>query len=95
MKIDCMKNIKKYYLLLLFYSFNLSVYGDVVNSIDWNPQKLRYVQNFLDEVNEAIWPIKDECDCYCIGDWHITDGPKATATWDWTDNGFKVMGTEL
>lgn len=30
-----MKNIKKYYLLLLFYSFNLSVYGDVVNSIDW------------------------------------------------------------
>lgn len=67
----------------------------LVNSINWNPRKLRYVQNFLDEVNEAIWPIKDECDCYCIGDWHIKDGPKATATWDWTDDGFKVMGTEL
>lgn len=67
----------------------------LVNSVDWNPRKLRDVQDFLDEVNKLILPIKDECDCYCIGNWYIVNGPKATATWDWTENGFKVVGTEI
>ena len=67
----------------------------LVQSISWFPRKLRVVQNFLDEVNEILAPIKNECECYCIGDWHITTGPKATATWDWFEDGFKVVGTEL
>ncbi|MCF0187725.1 MAG: hypothetical protein HUJ98_14705, partial [Bacteroidaceae bacterium] len=67
----------------------------LVNSIDWNPRRLRDVQDFLDEVNQIVLPIKEECDCYCMGDWHIVNGPKATATWDWFEDGFKVVATEL
>lgn len=72
-----------------------SGYDPLVNSISWNPRKLRVVQDFLDEVNRIIMPIKSECKCIAVGNWYITNGPKAIATWEWTNNGFQVVGTEL
>lgn len=70
-------------------------YDVLINSISWYSRKLRVVQDFLDEINRIIMPIKDECDCWAKGNWHVIDGPKATATWGWFEDGFKVVGTEL
>ena len=56
---------------------------------------LRVVQDFLDELNRILEPIKSECDGYGMGNWYITDAPFAIATWDWTEDGFKITGTEL
>lgn len=67
--------------------------GYLVSSIGWYPQKLRMVQDFLDEINTILEPIKSECDCGCEGSWYIIDAPFAVATWFWTDEGFKIMGT--
>ena len=73
-------------------------YGDVgtlISSISWYPRKLRVVQDFLDELNRILEPIKSKCDGYGMGNWYITDAPFAIATWDWTEDGFKITGTEL
>jgi len=67
----------------------------LIRSISWFPRKLRELQNFLDELNVIIAPIKHECECYCIGDWWIPHFPFAMAKWDWFEDGFYVRGTEL
>ena len=64
------------------------------NSIQWNCPCLREVQDFLDKINEVILPIKDEADLVCDGLWQIQNC-FAFATWNWTEDGFKVTGTEL
>ena len=66
----------------------------VVGGVAWSPEKLSVVQDFLDEINEIIEPIKDRCECGADGFWYCTDYPFAEATWMWTDDGFKVVGTE-
>lgn len=61
------------------------------NSIQWNCQKLSEVQAFLDRLNEVLLPIKDEIDAGGMGTWEIK--PEfAVATWDWTEEGFKITG---
>lgn len=67
----------------------------LVSSICWYPRKLRVVQDFLDEINTILMPIKGECDCSCYGTWNIPKSPFAVATWDWFEDGFKVVGTEF
>lgn len=69
--------------------------GILVNSISWTPRKLRVVQDFLDEINTILKPIKSECDGYGLGNWYIKHPPFAIATWDWTNEGFKITGTEV
>lgn len=66
----------------------------LVNGICWEPRKLRIVQDFLDEINLILEPIKSECVCSCDGDWFITQSPFAVATWIWTTRGFVIKGTE-
>lgn len=66
----------------------------LISSIQWNPRKLCTVQEFLDEINMIIQPIMSECECYALGQWVITDGEFAVATWDWFQDGFKVVGTK-
>ena len=70
-------------------------YDVLINSISWYPRKLRVVQDFLDEINRIIMPIKNECECMTMGNWYIVDGPKAMATWEWFEEGFRVIGSEL
>ena len=65
------------------------------SSISWCPRKLRVVQDFLDELNEILRPIIKECEGCCMGNWYICTAPFAIATWDWTEDGFKVLGTEV
>ena len=67
----------------------------LVNSISWTPRKLRAVQDFLDEINAILKPIMSECDGCGMGNWYIKHPPFAIATWDWTENGFVVAGTEV
>lgn len=62
------------------------------NSIQWNCTCLREVQDFLDKLNEALLPIKDEIDAGATGTWEIRD-LFAVAKWEWTDQGFKITGT--
>lgn len=72
--------------------------GDVhaiINGVAWDTNDLSEVQDFLDEVNLIIMPIQDECEYGTDGIWFYTDSPFAEATWDWTDEGFKVIGVEL
>ncbi len=72
--------------------------GDVnilVNSITWCPRTLRVVQDFLDEINKILEPVKAECigssgDC----GWFQTRFPFAEANWDWFDDGFKIVGLQ-
>ena len=66
----------------------------LINGVSWPTKKLSLVQDFLNEINAIIEPIKDECDCGADGHWYYYEFPFAVATWDWTDDGFKVMGTE-
>lgn len=63
----------------------------VVWSSYWGPRTLREVQNFLDEVNAIIEPIKDECECEGYGKWFMTVPPFAVAEWKWTKDGFRVV----
>lgn len=77
-------------------SWNDGEVGHLCESIDWYPRKLRVVQDFLDELNQIIKPIMGECTGGVIGsEWYINDPPFAIAAWDWTDEGFKITGTEL
>lgn len=74
--------------------------GDVeilINSITWCPRTLRVVQDFLDEVNKILEPIKAECSGFggeC--GWYQPQVPIAEANWDWDDEkGFVIGGTCL
>lgn len=67
----------------------------LVDGIVWLTECLREVQNFLNEVNEIILPIKNECKCGAEGTWYITDEAFAVAYIDWFEDGFKVVGTEF
>lgn len=62
------------------------------SSIQWNCKCLREVQNFLDRINAVLLPIQDEIDADAMGTWEIKS-EFAVATWKWTDEGFKVVGT--
>ena len=61
------------------------------SSIQWNCKSLKEVQVFLDKLNEVLLPIKDELDAGGEGTWEISS-EFAVATWDWTDQGYKVKG---
>lgn len=61
----------------------------------WYPDSLRDVQNYMDEINATIEPIKDECKCSAEGDIYSCRLPFGYATWSWTNDGFKIMGVEL
>lgn len=71
--------------------------GILISSISWYPRTLRVVQNFLDEINAVLEPIKAECSGFggeC--GWYQTKDPYATANWDWVDGeGFVIKGTRL
>lgn len=59
--------------------------------------KITDAQRIYGEVrvpDEVILPIKDEADLVCDGLWQIQNC-FAFATWNWTEDGFKVTGTEL
>lgn len=62
------------------------------NGIQWENVDLNEVQRFLDKINAVLLPIKDEVEAGGEGTWGIIDEFKV-ATWDWTDEGFKVIGT--
>lgn len=66
----------------------------ICSNIQWDCKSLREVQDFLDKVNEIILPIKGDVDGFGEGTWEIRS-EFAVATWVWTDDGFKVMGTCL
>lgn len=68
--------------------------GHLVVSAQWLPNRLREIQNFLDEINTIIEPIKDECDCGADGTWIGFGETYIIAKWQWTDNGFIVSGKE-
>ncbi|MEE1321773.1 MAG: DUF4145 domain-containing protein [Acutalibacteraceae bacterium] len=75
-----------------------SKYEDIALLIvdcQWGVEKLRTIQNFLDEINQIIEPIKDECECSAEGEWYLPCGVDGVATWKWTEDGFKIVGTEL
>jgi hypothetical protein len=63
--------------------------------VSWESRTLREVQDFLDEVNHILEPIMHEADLGCDGKWYISDPPSAVATCVWTENGFKMIGTEF
>lgn len=67
----------------------------LLDSIQWCPRKLKEVQDFLDEVNSIILPIKDECELTFEGDWFIAEIPFAVATGKWADDGLLIIGTML
>ena len=67
----------------------------LVSGPNWDPRKLREIQNFLDEVNEILKPILPECSGSGEGEWYIPEPPFAYATWEWTNNGFRIIGTGL
>lgn len=62
------------------------------SGIQWICKSLREVQEFLDELNKELLPIRDEVDAGGEGTWEIRK-EFAVATWDWTDEGFKIIGT--
>ena len=70
-------------------------FGLLIAGADWYPKSMREIQNFLDDLNSILNPIIHECTGYCEGKWYITESPFAVATWEWTDNGFRIIGTEL
>lgn len=64
------------------------------SGIQWYCSRMREVQDFLDKVNEVLLPIKDEVSAETKGPWEAKDH-FAAATWVWTDEGFKVIGTRF
>lgn len=63
------------------------------NCIQWNTMCLKEIQDFLDQLNEILLPIKDELDAGGSGYWTV--GKEfAVATWDWFEDGFKVVGCQ-
>lgn len=69
--------------------------GVLCSSIAWYPKKLRIVQDFLDKINDILRPIIKECDGSGMGKWYITGTHFAIATWEWTQSGFRIIGTEV
>ena len=62
------------------------------HSIQFDCKSLREVQDFLDKLNAVLLPIKDEIsDAGGNGTWEVRE-EFAVATWNWTDEGFKVKG---
>ena len=47
--------------------------------------------SFLDKLNKVLLPIKDEVNAGGEGTWEVKN-EFAVATWEWTDQGFKVKG---
>lgn len=74
--------------------WNLGYYAILCNGIQWSCRSLREVKDFLDKINLILMPIKDEIDATCDGIWVIRNR-FAVATWKWTDEGFKIVGTEF
>ena len=70
-------------------------FGLLIAGAGWYPNSLREIQDFLDVLNSIINPIIHECTGYCEGKWYMTKSPFAVATWEWTDKGFRIIGTEL
>lgn len=69
--------------------------GILCSSIAWYPSTLRVIQDFLDKINDILRPIINECDGVGTGNWYIRNAPYAVATWEWTQGGFRVIGTEV
>ena len=67
----------------------------LVEDIQWNDKSLKKIQAFLDELNSIVAPIQQEFKAYPVGTWYQTTTPFAVAIWDWTDEGFKIVGTEF
>ena len=67
----------------------------LLDSVQWCPRTLREVQAFLDDINEIVLPIEEECEITFEGEWFITEDPFAVATCVWTSEGSKIFGTEL
>lgn len=67
----------------------------LIASVVWLPRKLRIIQDFLDEVNRILTPILQECKGESMGKWYMKNPPFAIAKCVWTDDGFKIVGTEL
>jgi len=65
--------------------------GYLCFDIGWECKSLKDVQAFLDALNKVLLPIKDDISVASSGIWEI---PKefAVATWEWTDEGFKIKG---
>ena len=70
-------------------------YNTLVSGANWDPRKLLDIQNFLDEANAILKPILPECSGSGEGGWYISKLPFAYGTWEWTTNGFRIIGTEL
>lgn len=64
---------------------------DLIDGMQWCTKNLKDIQVFLDEINEIIWPIKDELTCEADGYWEIRE-EFALASWKWTDKGFVIEG---
>jgi len=62
-------------------------------NVEWDVTDFKPVQTFLDEINQVIMPMSNEIDPYTSGLWVDTEG-FFVAKWIWTDDGFKVIGTE-
>lgn len=63
------------------------------NCIQWNTLSLKEIQSFLDQLNEILLPIKDELDAGGSGYWMVRK-EFAVATWDWFEDGFKIIGCQ-
>ena len=69
-------------------------FGDInvlCSGIQWNCSSLSEIQSFLDKLNKVLLPIKDEVNAGGEGTWEVKN-EFAVATWEWTDQGFKVKG---
>lgn len=63
------------------------------NCVQWNTLSLKEIQEFLDRLNEILLPIKDELDAGGSGYWTV-EKEFAVATWDWFEDGFKIVGCQ-
>ena len=46
-------------------------------------------------INDILRPIIKECGGSGMGKWYITGTHFAIATWEWTQSGFRIIGTEV
>lgn len=68
--------------------------GLIMAYFDWDDGAgFKDVRGFLDSIHGIIAPIMDECEGAASGDWFLNDDPFAVATWEWTNNGFRIIGT--
>lgn len=63
--------------------------------VDWDTDNLQEIQSYLDDLNAVLAPILNECDGDCEGSWYLNDEPFGVATWVWTPDGFRIVGTEM